>query len=243
MTAVGPKETGSCGNPKRVCSFFCIYFFISPIFFIIYVSFVDNTVWPFPPEFTWEWYERLWIMSDFHLGLFNSFLIGAGTGGAGVHLRCFSSAIGLLKYQSRWRGLFAVLYLSPLFVAGILIGISSLMFHRNILGLPGNLSAAVLANTPPALSFAFLVILAQLTRYDWRMDEAAMVFGARPARCFWEVTLPTIWPSILGAFLVSFILAFNNLDITFYSIGAIPTLPHDCLGHPCGMGLNPSFTP
>ncbi len=223
MTAVGPREWTVVIAQTSLLIFLYIFLYF-PIFFIIYVSFVDNTVWPFPPEFTLEWYERLWMMSDFHLGLFNSVLIGAGTGA----LACIfaaSAAIGLLKYQSRWRGLFAVLYLSPLFVAGILIGISSLMFHRNILGLPGHLSAAVLANTTQALSFAFLVILAQLTRYDWRMDEAAMVFGARPARCFWEVTLPTIWPSILGAFLVSFILAFNNLDITFYNIGAIPTLP------------------
>ena len=223
MTAVGPRERAVVVTQTSLLLFLYIFLYF-PIFFIIYVSFVDNTVWPFPPEFTWEWYERLWIMSDFHLGFLNSFLIGAGTG----VLACIfaaSAAIGLLKYQSRWRGFFAVLYLSPLFVAGILIGISSLMFHRNILGLPGNLSSAVLANTTQALSFAFLVILAQLTRYDWRMDEAAMVFGARPARCFWEVTLPTIWPSILGAFLVSFILAFNNLDITFYNIGAIATLP------------------
>ena len=223
MTAVGPREWTVVIAQTSLLIFLYIFLYF-PIFFIIYVSFVDNTVWPFPPEFTLEWYERLWIMSDFHLGLFNSVLIGAGTGA----LACIfaaSAAIGLLKYQSRWRGLFAVLYLSPLFVAGILIGISSLMFHRNILGLAGHLSSAVLANTTQALSFAFLVILAQLTRYDWRMDEAAMVFGARPARCFWEVTLPTIWPSILGAFLVSFILAFNNLDITFYNIGAIPTLP------------------
>ena len=223
MTAVGPREWTVVIAQTSLLIFLYIFLYF-PIFFIIYVSFVDNTVWPFPPEFTLEWYERLWMMSDFHLGLFNSVLIGAGTGA----LACIfaaSAAIGLLKYQSRWRGLFAVLYLSPLFVAGILIGISSLMFHRNILNLPGHLSSAVLANTTQALSFAFLVILAQLTRYDWRMDEAAMVFGARPARCFWEVTLPTIWPSILGAFLVSFILAFNNLDITFYNIGAIPTLP------------------
>jgi len=223
MTAVGPRERAVVATQTSLLLFLYIFLYF-PIFFIIYVSFVDNTVWPFPPEFTWEWYERLWIMSDFHLGVLNSCLIGAGTGA----LACIfaaSAAIGLLKYPSRLRGLFAVLYLSPLFVAGILIGISSLMFHRNILGLAGNLSSAVLANTTQALSFAFLVILAQLTRYDWRMDEAAMVFGAHPARCFWEVTLPTIWPSILGAFLVSFILAFNNLDITFYNIGAIPTLP------------------
>ena len=182
MTAVGPREWTVVIAQTSLLIFLYIFLYF-PIFFIIYVSFVDNTVWPFPPEFTLEWYERLWMMSDFHLGLFNSVLIGAGTGA----LACIfaaSAAIGLLKYQSRWRGLFAVLYLSPLFVAGILIGISSLMFHRNILNLPGHLSSAVLANTTQALSFAFLVILAQLTRYDWRMDEAAMVFGARPARCF-----------------------------------------------------------
>ncbi len=75
------------------------------------------------------------------------------------------------------------------------------------------------------LSFAFLVLLAQLVRYDWRLDEAAMVFGARPWRCFFEVMLPNVWPAVLGAFLVSFILAFNNFEISFYNLGAIPTLP------------------
>jgi ABC-type spermidine/putrescine transport system permease subunit II len=52
-----------------------------------------------------------------------------------------------------------------------------------------------------------------------------MVFGAGPLRCFLEITLPTIWPCLLGAFLISFILAFNNLEISFYNLGAIPTLP------------------
>ena len=69
------------------------------------------------------------------------------------------------------------------------------------------------------------MILAQLVRYDWRLDEAAMVFGARPLRTFWEVTLPSIWPAVLGAFLVSFILGFNNFEISFYNLGAVPTLP------------------
>ena len=33
------------------------------------------------------------------------------------------------------------------------------------------------------------------------------------------------WPAILGAFIVSFLLAFNNLEISFYNLGATPTLP------------------
>jgi len=51
------------------------------------------------------------------------------------------------------------------------------------------------------------------------------VFGARPVRCFREVTFPDIWPAVLGAFIVSFFLGFNNFEITFYNVAAVPTLP------------------
>lgn len=202
-----------------------LYLFLYlPIFLIIYISFTENTVWPFPPEWTWEWYEKLWLMSDFHVGLVNSVLIGLGTGALSTLLAIFP-AMGLLKYRIRRRGLIALIYLAPLFIAHLIIGIATLMFNRQILGLPGSLVTTIIANTTYGLSFAFLVILAQLVRYDWRMDEAAMVFGARPTRCFFEITLPNIWPAVLGAFLVTFILAFNNLEISFYNLGAVPTLP------------------
>jgi ABC-type spermidine/putrescine transport system permease subunit II len=105
------------------------------------------------------------------------------------------------------------------------VGISSLLFNRQVLDLPGNMGSAMIANAVHGTSFAFLIMIAQLARYDWRLDDAAMVFGAKPLRCFWEVTLPIIWPAMLGAFIVSFILAFNNLEISFYNLGAIPTLP------------------
>ncbi len=223
MASVSRKEGVVVATQASMLGFLYIFLYF-PIFFIIYVSFVDNTVWPFPPEWTLEWFERLKIMSDFHEGFKNSLLLGLGTACLST-LFAASAAIGLLKYRSRWRGLLAMIYLSPLFVSGLIIGIASLMFNANVLEWRGNLGSAILANTIDGLSFAFLVILAQMARYDWRFDEAAMVFGARPTRCFWEITLPTIWPSVLGAFLVSFILAFNNLEISFYNLGAIPTLP------------------
>ena len=202
-----------------------LYIFLYfPLLFITYDSFVHNIIWPFPPEWTLEWYQKLLGMSDFHAGLKNSFYIGLFTA---IPATLFSTAavIGLLKYRTRWRGGMILLYISPLFVPGLLIGISTLMFNANVMGMSGKLISAIIANTTEDIAFSFLVILAQLVRYDWRMDEAAMVFGATPAQVFWEVTLPTIWPAILGAFLVSFILAFNNLEISYYNLGAIPTLP------------------
>jgi len=199
-------------------------FLYAPIFYVIYVSFQANSVWPFPPELTLEHFEKLLSSRDFHEGLVNSLLIGIGTGVLAC-LFATMAAIGILRYRTRFRGLMTMLFLSPLFIAHILIGISTLMFNRNLLGLPGDIGSAILANTTYATAFAFLVVLAQLLRYDWRYDEVAMVFGARPHQTFRHVTLPLIWPAMLGAFIVSFLLAFNNLEISFYNLGAVPTLP------------------
>jgi ABC-type spermidine/putrescine transport system permease subunit II len=223
MAAVNPGEKVLIGG-QTVMLLLLYLFLYFPIFYVVYLSFMENSVWPFPPEFTLGHYALLQSMSDFHEGLINSLLIGLGTGVLST-LFAGLAVIGLLKYRSRFRAPLIVLYMAPLFVAHILIGISTLMFNRGVLGMPGNIPSTILANTTYGVAFAFLVILAQLLRYDWRLDEAAMVFGARPARTFWEVTLPNTWPALLGAFLVSFILAFNNLDISFYNLGAIPTLP------------------
>ncbi len=223
MNAVNPSRRLSFSVQAALLLFLYIFLYF-PIFYVIYLSFVDNTVWPFPPEYTLRHYANLLTLANFHQGLVNSLIIGVGTGLVSTIFATMAS-MGLLKYKTRWRGLLAVFFLSPLFVAHILIGVSSLIFNKAVLGLPGNLVSTILANSTYATAFAFLVIVAQLARYDWRLDEAAMVFGASPGQTFREVTLPNIWPAIFGGFFVSFILAFNNLEISFYNLGAIPTLP------------------
>jgi ABC-type spermidine/putrescine transport system permease subunit II len=223
MAAVNPGERGTMAFQTFLLLLLYLFLYF-PIFYIGYLSLVENSVWPFPPIFTLEWYQRLQIMSDFHVGLWNSFVIGFGTAVLSA-LFATAAAIGVLRYPLRRRGWMIGIFLAPLFVAQVLIGISTLMFNRNVLDIPGNIESAIIANTAYSLSFAFLVILAQLVRYDWRLDEVAQVFGARPWRCFREVTLPNVWPAVLGAFLVSFILGFNNFEITFYNVAAVPTLP------------------
>ena len=199
-------------------------FLYIPILYIVYVSFQVDSIWPFPSQFTMDHYISLWNEDDYHTGLGNSLIIGIGTGVLSSLLATMA-AVAILKYQVKSGKMIASLFLSPLFIAHILIGISSLMFNKTLLGLPGNVVSAILANATYATAFAFLVVLAQLARYDWRLDEAAMVFGATPGKTFREVTLPLVWPAILGAFIVSFLLAFNNLEISFYNLGATPTLP------------------
>ena len=202
-----------------------LYLFLyAPIGYVIYTSFQSDLNWPFPPAWTLAHYAALAANGTYQSGLWNSILLGLGSAALSTLFATLGS-IAVLKYRSRWRGLVAVIYLCPLFVADLLVGISNLLFNRQVLNLPGNIGSAMVGNAVHCTSFAFLIMLAQLARYDWRLDDAAMVFGARPLRCFLEITLPLIWPAMLGAFLISFILAFNNLEISFYNLGAIPTLP------------------
>ena len=218
------RRTGARLLWQKVMLVLLYVFLWFPIVYIIYLSVARNSVWPFPPEFTLDWYRRLWIMSDFHVGLVNSVLIAAGTGAIAMVLSMMA-AWGLMKYRFRFKGFYISIYLLPMFIAHILIGVSTLMFNRNVLHIQANIYSAIVANATYGISFGLLIILAQLIRYNWQLDEVASVFGAKPWRSFVEVTLPTIWPALFGAFLVSFILSFNNFDVSFYNLGATPTLP------------------
>jgi ABC-type spermidine/putrescine transport system permease subunit II len=198
-------------------------FLYAPIAYIAFVSVSANTAWPFPVNFSLEGFRLLLGGRAYQEALWNSLIIGFGTALISTVLATLG-AIAVLKYDSRFRYLVAFVMITPLFTAELLVGISSLVFNRQILGLSGNIPSAILANSVHAIAFAFLVLLAQLLRYNWRLDDAAMVFGARPVRCFWEVTLPNIWPAILGAFIIAFIMGFNNLEISFYNLGASQTI-------------------
>jgi ABC-type spermidine/putrescine transport system permease subunit II len=214
-------------------------FLYAPIFYVIYTSFAADIVWPFPPSFTLQAYVDLFDSSLYGGAMQNSLIIGFGSAALSTVLAT-AAGIGLLRHRSRRRAAAMLVLLAPLFVADLLIGISTLAFNARVLGLSGNIYSAIAGNAIQGTSFGLLIILSQLVRYDWQMDEAAMVFGAGPLRCFWEITLPTIWPCLLGAFLISFILAFNNLEISFYNLGAIPTLPSVAWGS-LRFGLGPEL--
>ena len=199
-------------------------FLFAPVVYLVYTSFASNTTWPFPWNPTFMGYIQLADLRAYREALWNSLGIGLGTALLSMVLSAMGS-IAVLKYRHRWRGLFAIAMVSPMFVAELLIGISTLIFNRKVLGLPGNVPSAIIANAVHGMAFGFLIMLAQLVRYDWRLDDAAQVFGATPWRTFWHVTAPNIWPAMLGAFVITFLLAFNNLEISFYNLGAVPTLP------------------
>jgi ABC-type spermidine/putrescine transport system permease subunit II len=199
-------------------------FLYMPIVHILFASLSSRPNFPYPPEFNVASYVRLTTNTIYQSAFANSLIIAFSTAILSTVLG-FLATVGVLRFGGRKALLYAILFAAPLFVSELLLGISSMALYYLLFELQGNMLAAIIANSVHCFSFCFLIMAALLYRYDWRMNEAAVVCGASPVRAFFEVMLPLTWSGILGSLIVAFVLSLNGLDISFYLLGATPTMP------------------
>ncbi|WP_068959030.1 ABC transporter permease [Pararhizobium polonicum] len=199
-------------------------FLYMPILHILFASLSSHPNFPYPPEFNTGSYVRLYTNSVYQSAFVNSLIIAACTSILSTVLG-FLATVGVLRFGGKRTLFYAVFFAGPLFVSEILLGISSMSLYYLVFGLQGNMVSAIIANSVHCFSFSFLIMAAMLYKYDWRMNEAAIVCGASPFRAFIEVMLPLTWSGILGSLIVAFVLSLNGLDISFYLLGATPTMP------------------
>jgi putrescine transport system permease protein len=77
-----------------------------------------------------------------------------------------------------------------------------------------------------SMAYVTVVIQSRLSTLDESLEEAAMDLGARPAKVFFVITLPIIFPAILAGWLLAFTLSWDDLVIaSFVSGPGSSTLP------------------
>lgn len=199
-------------------------FLYMPIVHILFASLSTHPNFPYPPEANFSSFGRLYNNSIYQSAFVNSLIIASCTAVLAT-LMGFLATVGVLRFAGKRALVYAIFFAAPLFVSEILLGISSMSLYYLVLGITGNMLSAIIANAVHCFSFCFLILAALLYRYDWRMNEAAIVCGASPLRAFWEVMLPLTWSGILGSLICAFVLSLNGLDISFYLLGATPTMP------------------
>lgn len=199
-------------------------FLYMPIVHILFASLSSHPNFPYPPEFNPKSYVNLASNSIYQGAFVNSLILAACTAVLSTVMG-FLATIGVLRFAGKRTLFYAVFFAAPLFVSEILLGISSMSLYYLVFGLQGNMVTAIIANSVHCFSFSFLVMAAMLYKYDWRINDAAIVCGASPLRAFFEVMLPLTWSGLMSSLLVTFVLALNGLDISFYLLGATPTMP------------------
>jgi spermidine/putrescine transport system permease protein len=116
--------------------------------------------------------------------------------------------------------------LTPVAMPEILLGVSLLLFFRQVLDLTLGFFSILVAHITFSIGFVAVIVRARLAGMDEGIFEAARDLGATPWMTFRRITFPLILPALVAGFLMSFTLSIDDFVITFFVAGVgVTTLP------------------
>jgi spermidine/putrescine transport system permease protein len=201
-----------------------LVFLWAPLLLVALFSFHSTGSLTFPFEgFSTRWYDEVFSNEVISTAAKNSLIVATSTALITVLLGTLA-AYGLTRTSSRLRGPLSLLFFLPITLPGLFIGIALLVaFSRVEWTL--SLVTVTIAHLVYVFPFFFLVARAALERLDPALEETAADLGAGRWTVFRRVTLPQVWPVLVGAACLAFALSFDEFVITFFVIGPDSTLP------------------
>jgi putrescine transport system permease protein len=223
-----------------------VYLFLYiPLFFLIVFSFNSTRQDGVFTGFSTRWYEALLADSRLVEGFFLSLKVALITGTLSVVLGSFAAFVLVRYLRFTGRTLFYGLVNAPLVMPEVIIGLSLLLLMvavQRAVGWPDRgFITIVTGHTLLGMAYATVVIQSRLSEMDRTLEEAAMDLGCRPIQVFFLVTLPSIAPALVSAWLLTFTLSFDDVVISeFLSGPGVTTLPQVIFSY-ARRGVNPSI--
>ena len=131
----------------------------------------------------------------------------------------------------RGRTLMSGMTTAPLVMPEVITGLAMLLLFvalEQAVGWPSGrgVTTITIAHMTFSMAYVTVVVQSRLATFDDALEEAAMDLGARPAKVFFLITLPIIFPAILAGWMLAFTLSWDDLVITSFVSGpGSSTLP------------------
>ena len=164
---------------------------------------------PFTP--TLENLQRAWSELGFDRMMLNSGLLAVTSA---LLATAFGAMAGfaLSHLHVRWRGLVLAGLLVNMAVPPIVI-LVPVFVTASDLGIVNTVMVGIVGELGLLTAFSSVLIYAYMVDLPKELFEASAVDGARPARQFWHVAIPNAVPSLVSAFVLSLVFAWNDLLI------------------------------
>lgn len=213
-----------CGMIPRLIAIFTLLFISFPLIIALVMSFSSSALAFPPPGFSLRWYEPLPARQDFIQSLGTSGIVAVCASGVSLGIGIPASLV-MVRHQFKGRELLQVLFLSPLVIPGIVIGVSLLDFFISLRiydAFPRLLIAHVIITLP----YVIRVVSACLWGFDRTLEEAALNLGANEIQTFTKITLPLMKSGIIAAIVFAFQTSFNDIAVSvFLTSATFTTLP------------------
>ncbi|RFC64419.1 ABC transporter permease [Fulvimarina endophytica] len=200
-------------------------FLYLPIVILVIFSFNASplvTVWS---GFSTRWYTQLFQNQGLLDAAWVTLRVGLISATMATILGTFA-AIALTRY-TRFRGrvLFTGMVYAPLVMPEVITGLSLLLLFVAV-DFDRGFWTVTLAHITFSMCFVAVVVQSKLLSFDRSLEEAAMDLGATPAKTFFAVTLPVIWPAVAAGWLLAFTLSLDDLVVASFTTGpSATTLP------------------
>ncbi|PZO77954.1 MAG: ABC transporter permease [Mesorhizobium amorphae] len=195
------------------------------------------------PSLPWKGFTLSWFFGStepmlgmFHdrrlmQGLRNSIVIGLVVSAIAVVIGT-ANAFLFERRDFAGKRFLHILMIVPLVIPGVILGISILVLASMVANgveeatgieldalRPGTF-LVVLGQVSFLVTITSLVIAARLRKFDVAFEEAALNLGASKLRVLRTVTLPFLAPALFSAFVVAFLVSFENFNTTLMLVGS-----------------------
>lgn len=229
---------------------FFLYLF-GPLAVMVVTAFNSSS---FPRISPWEcltsdWFFKLFEDETLIAGLGNSFVIGIGVVLVAVPVG-LAAAIVLSQVGPHLRSVMYAVFIAPILMPGVVIGLSTLIFWDRLGTFFGaaydsffysGMFLTIAGQVTFISAYSMLVFLSRLQRFDPTLTEAALDMGASQTQAFVKILLPFMTPAILSASVLAFLASMENYNTTVFTIVAESTFT-TVLAQKVRYGLDPSIS-
>ena len=202
-----------------------IGFVLAPIVIVCAVAFTPEGYLSLPSHgLSLRWFRAIADYPEFVRAFRDSLWLAALSSSIAV-LLSVPAALAIARYRFTGREALLALFMSPLMIPSVVLGIAFLRFFT-VIGIGGTFIGLVLSHIVIVMPFALRLVLAASTGLDRAVEHAAVSLGASPFTMFRRVTLPLILPGVVSGWVLAFITSFDEVTMTvFIASPATTTLP------------------
>jgi len=200
-------------------------FILAPLLAVFAVSFTDKGYLSLPTDgLSLRWFRAILDYPGFIDAFWTSLYLGIASSTIALAL-AVPAALAIGRYQFGGREAVMGVFLSPLMIPSVVLGVSFLRFFA-LVGLAGTFVGITFAHTILIMPYAIRLVLASVTGMPRDAEQAAATLGATRWTIFRRITLPLILPGIAGGWMLAFITSFDEVTMTiFVASPSTMTLP------------------
>ena len=199
-------------------------YILFPVALVIWMSFFSSKMILFPPKgYSIKWYLNLFSKRNFISAAKLSVEVAIAATLISVFIGTLTS-IGLNQRRFRGKEALQTYFLSPLTIPTIVTGLAIYATLTTIgrwadQKLVPSTFILIMGHVIITIPWAIRLINSGMSGVDRRLEEAALNLGASRFQTYIKVVLPQIKSSMMAAGIFTFIVSFNNLEMSLMLVG------------------------